>query len=286
MFIHHLIQPQIAFLIFLYAISNSPAADPDPSIPIFKNDVEHQIQVALDSLTEFDFKDLPLDECVDYLKDYHGINIQFDTNTLEDIGIDRDSPVSMKLKGMTLDSALKLMLAELDPIVTHTIQDEVLVITTTKAKGESPAVRVYNVSRLLKKNETDAERISAVVAKSFSHKLLRVVGPKRSDETPDTETWPKHVVTVFEKMLVVRAPESSQREVRELLKSLDVAKNGPTIEQRMERAGRATEARLRKQIRHLQTENQKLKKDLRRKDRKKEEPDPFSDGEGFGDPFN
>ena len=65
---------------------------------------------------------------IDYLKDLHSIEIQIDEKALADMGIGSDTPITRNLKGITLRSALRLMLKELD--LTYVIRDEVLSITT------------------------------------------------------------------------------------------------------------------------------------------------------------
>src|SRR5437762_844182 len=45
------------------------------------------VRAALDNLTAFDFKDTPLQDAIDYLKEYHGIDIRFDTQALADAGV-------------------------------------------------------------------------------------------------------------------------------------------------------------------------------------------------------
>ena len=89
---------------------------------------EVAIEKALASPTQVDFVETPLQDVIDYLKDYHRIEIQIDTKALNDVGIDPTTPITKNLKGISLRSALKLMLRELE--LTYVIQDEVLLITT------------------------------------------------------------------------------------------------------------------------------------------------------------
>ncbi|HTU26700.1 MAG TPA: hypothetical protein VMF30_14930, partial [Pirellulales bacterium] len=73
-----------------------------------------KIRKALDEETSFEFTELPLDQVVQYLKDKHGIEIQLDTKVLEEASIGVDTPVTRSLSGVTLRSALRLMLGALD----------------------------------------------------------------------------------------------------------------------------------------------------------------------------
>ena len=48
---------------------------------------EKKIKEALNSPTELDFTETPLQDVVDYLKEQHKIEIQLDTKALDDVGI-------------------------------------------------------------------------------------------------------------------------------------------------------------------------------------------------------
>ncbi len=89
---------------------------------------EKKIADALRSPTVLEFVETPLADVIDYLKDLHGIEIQVDKKALEDVGIGTDAPVTKHLKGISLRSALRLLLRDLD--LTYMIEDEVLLITT------------------------------------------------------------------------------------------------------------------------------------------------------------
>ena len=86
-----------------------------------------RIEAALASPTEVCFVEAPLTEVLDYLKNHHQIEIQIDSKALEDAGVGTDVPVTIDLKGISLRSALNLMLRKLN--LTWLIEDEVLLIT-------------------------------------------------------------------------------------------------------------------------------------------------------------
>ena len=95
---------------------------------------EITILAALDEKTDLDFTELPLTDVIDYLKQRHGIEIQLDHKALTDAGVGTDTPVTRQIKGITLRSALKLLLSEFD--LTYVVQNGVLMVTsTTKARS-------------------------------------------------------------------------------------------------------------------------------------------------------
>jgi tetratricopeptide (TPR) repeat protein len=108
---------------------------------------EKKIQDALKSPTQLEFIETPLSDVIDYLKDYHGIEIQLDNKALSDVGIGSDTPVTKNLKGITLRSAMRLMLRELN--LTYIIKDEVLLITTPEEAETQLSTKVYPVADLV-----------------------------------------------------------------------------------------------------------------------------------------
>ncbi len=106
-----------------------------------------RIEAELAGPTELCFVEAPLTEVIDSLKQRHRIEIQIDTKGLEDVGIGTDSPVTVNLKGITLRSALNLMLRRLN--LTWLIGDEVLIITTPEEAENRLDTKVYDVSDLV-----------------------------------------------------------------------------------------------------------------------------------------
>ena len=97
-----------------------------------------RIEKVLDSLTELELFETPLDEVVNLIKENHRIEVQIDKQALDDVGIATDTLITKSLKGITLRSALNLMLHELD--LTWIIIDEVLLITLARRGGRTIAI--------------------------------------------------------------------------------------------------------------------------------------------------
>jgi hypothetical protein len=108
---------------------------------------ETKILAALDDQTDLDFSEQPLSEVIDYLKQRHDIELQLDARALSDAGLSSDVPVTRNVKGITLRSALKLLLGEMD--LTYVIRNEVLLITTKTEADNMVSTRVYPVGDLV-----------------------------------------------------------------------------------------------------------------------------------------
>jgi len=111
------------------------------------NPTEEKIRSALSKPTTVEFLDLPLEDCITFLKEYHNINIWLDRTTLTDEGVALDQPITLKLAGVTLRSVLKLLLEPAQ--LTYVIEDEVMKITTSTKAGEKLQTRVYPVGDLV-----------------------------------------------------------------------------------------------------------------------------------------
>jgi hypothetical protein len=108
---------------------------------------EEKIYEALDNETDLEFNEVPLRDAVEYIKDKHGIEIQLDEKALTEAVIATDTPVTRNVKGISLRSALRLMLRPLQ--LTYMVQNEVLLITTQAEADMKLVTKVYPVADLV-----------------------------------------------------------------------------------------------------------------------------------------
>ena len=108
---------------------------------------EKVINDALKSPTECAFNEQSLGDVLSYLKDRHKIEIQPDQKALDDVGVTLESPITKNLKGVSLRSALRLILKDLG--LTYVIQDEVLLITSPDEANNKLSTKVYPVADLV-----------------------------------------------------------------------------------------------------------------------------------------
>jgi hypothetical protein len=172
---------------------------------------ERKIRKSLTDATTLEFIETPLRDVLDYLKDVHGIEIQIDERALRDAGVATDAPITLNLNGITLRSALRLVLAQLD--LTYVVRDEVLLITTDKAASEATLVRVYRIEELLEEDES---------TEAVAEALERILAAH-----PKADGFHRMILP-FGKLLVVRSNEAVQREVAEILSVLRAGKTGKT----------------------------------------------------------
>ncbi len=90
---------------------------------------EEAIVRSLDKPTTVEFLDLPLEDSLTFLKEYHNINLILDRAVLSEHGVPPDKPITLKLTGVALRSVLKHILEPLQ--LTYVVEDDSLKITVT-----------------------------------------------------------------------------------------------------------------------------------------------------------
>ena len=97
-------------------IGAKPLTREPPSLPILPAGarISPKLGTASGELTELEFVDQPLIDVIEYLKERHNIEIVLDAKALLDAGIGFDTPITRNIRGISLKSALELVLGELD----------------------------------------------------------------------------------------------------------------------------------------------------------------------------
>lgn len=138
-------------------------------------------------LPEVSLDKVPLGDVIDFLRDVTGANVFVNWKALEDARIDRNTPVTVRLRDVTFAKALDGVLKSVGGRATklgYTIDDGVISISTADDLARNTFTRVYDVRDLMRAagggdtKQADAEREAAVV------KLLT--------DTIDPASWREH----------------------------------------------------------------------------------------------
>jgi hypothetical protein len=118
---------------------------------------EERVLEALAMPVDINFRELPLVDCLDFIKTYPNLprfELHLDGATLADEGVTIDAPMTLKLKGCRLESALKLLL---DPLqLTCVFENDVLLVTSSAKAGEKLITRTYPIRDLFQgRNRAD-----------------------------------------------------------------------------------------------------------------------------------
>jgi hypothetical protein len=116
------------------------AAPKQPSQPVGKTAVEQ----ALGDTADFNFTNTPLKDIAAFVANRYKINLLLDSKALADAGVTGDSTFTEQVKGISLRSALRLILApkDLDFIESD---DNLLTITTLDVAKTRTTMRIYDV---------------------------------------------------------------------------------------------------------------------------------------------
>jgi len=144
---------------------------------------EARIRRELDAPTEWEFIETPLQVVIETVKDYHAIEIEVDVRAFAEVGIPGDCPITRKVKGVSLRTALTLVLRDLG--LTIVVLDDVLLITTPEEADAMLQTHVYSLHRL---GGFDAETVAQVIRETVHPDTWRTGGPRR--RAPDREASP------------------------------------------------------------------------------------------------
>jgi len=170
--------------------------------------------------------DTPLAEVVDFLQSEYNIPIVIDSRALEDLGVSSDDPVTVTARNIKLESALNLMLRQLD--LTYIVRDEVLQITTLEEAFVIMEVRAYPVDFL----KTDSDEVAKLITSTVEpDSWNQVWGVSRSGDGSFTaeKSWQPgrgHGVIAHEagnRRLVIRQTYAVHQQINKLLSELKQA---------------------------------------------------------------
>jgi len=105
--------------------------------------------VGLRLRADFTFDGVPLVDVLDYIASGSGINLIVNWNALEEIGIDRSAPVSLKLKQVTYLTALRFAMQGVSDQIGFDVDENIVIITTRELADSRMITRIYPIDDLL-----------------------------------------------------------------------------------------------------------------------------------------
>jgi hypothetical protein len=215
------------------AVHSAPSVVKAVTEPLSREDAlppltatERKIDEALTKPTQMEFVETPLQDVVDFLKEYHGIEIQLDKKALDQANVATDAAVTLNLKGVRLVSALNLMLGKLD--LAWTVRDDVLLITSQDNSEALAVTKLYAVGDLVVCRDAkgrpydDYDTLTNLITSSVEPMTWDGVGGANSASGATFGNA---------KILVISAPYPVQRQVAELLRNIrTIARESPKSE--------------------------------------------------------
>lgn len=131
---------------------------------------ETKIREALDKeIKDFVFVETSLRDVSTAVGNSQGIPVQVDFKALDEAGFDLETPLTKSISGVSLRSALHLILGDMD--LTYLIKDDVLLITTKDKASENSTIVSYPVVW-----SCDYQALAYLIHNTFSPQSWNIVG--------------------------------------------------------------------------------------------------------------
>ncbi|MGA2796756.1 MAG: hypothetical protein ABSE63_04185 [Thermoguttaceae bacterium] len=179
---------------------------------------QQDIENALSQKDTFDFADVSLSSFVSTLRDKYGVNVVIDYRALGEKEIGADSPLSIKLKDVTVRSALELAIRPLG--LSWTIYCEAIVISTPAAIQNMQFTKVYDITELA--TVSDGQGKTSEEPEALADLITSAVAPESWNGAGGRGTI-QLVSTGPARLLVVSQDYRLQRQIERLLTELQAA---------------------------------------------------------------
>lgn len=191
--------------------------------------MESRILGALETVTDVEFTETPLNRVAQYVSDLHQFPVLIDDDALDAAGVRSDATVTLTTHGIRLRSVLRLMLDKLH--LTYSVHDEVLMITTPAGAAKKATTKVYDVSKILDLGDT-ADDLARTLEATLAARQLPASESEPAVMTPDQVLAVLHTteaasasrrISAYGQMLLVRDTTSGHEQVDELLRALQAS---------------------------------------------------------------
>lgn len=227
------------------------AAAPCPAQGLRMTAAQKRLERALGSPTRLVCQEVPLEQVVAYLGSLHWIDFQIDRKALEEAGIAPDVPVTEHLEGISLGSALRLMLRDLG--LDYVLRGGTVVVTSQGTAAERVFAAGYPVGDLVGAGAAAGNMLLGT--KDLVTAIRECIAPQtwRGSPTGDGGGTIRAVPPGQAQFLLVRQTAPVQRRVADFLEQVRYtarSKHGrPTDAARRASMRLAAEDRIRERLR-------------------------------------
>ncbi len=138
-------------------LEEAAAEEPEESSPGDRGPRESKLNAAsaekLAKLGSVEFIKQPLEDAIAQISQVTDVQFYIDRKALEDFGVTRDTPLSIKLEGVPLDMILDLMFR--DHLLTYYLRNGVAIITTVDEANLAIDTRFYDIRDLVKPSSSN-----------------------------------------------------------------------------------------------------------------------------------
>jgi hypothetical protein len=157
--------------------SRAVSAPEYTSISAIDHSVEDRYLEYLQKLVDCDFQEATLADVADFIQRQTAVPLHFDERSLEEAGVEKDTPVSFRASQIPARIALTLVLSRLD--LTLLAKSNVILITTVEKASSVMETRVYPVADLISVQQGGDESLDFNILIDL---ITTIVSPETWDE--------------------------------------------------------------------------------------------------------
>jgi hypothetical protein len=181
---------------------NAPTVTPDDATRNL--DPDARIEAALSKKTTTDYYELPLKDAIMHLADAFQIPIVLEKKAMFEFGMSDEDPVSLALNDVRLDSALNIILGQLN--LTYLVEDGVLKVTPVQTAVDRIQTKVYDLPFPVTSNDQEKDGLIGII---------KAIDPYRCEDS--------HAARFLAGKLVLVSDYQTHRKVKDLLSQLNAA---------------------------------------------------------------
>lgn len=197
------------------------------------SDAERSTQAALDrKVPEINFDGAPFSDVIDFLRDQTSQNILVDWRAMEAAGVDRNAPVSARMRNVSAGKALRIILDHVggDTVkLSYAVDGNIVNVSTADALAKETVTRVYDIRDMIIEvpdytSEKPAPQTQPVDPAKVRAKNVEQV-TDLIKETVDPDSWRENGGSVgalreIQGQLIITQTQENQRSIAVLLDQL------------------------------------------------------------------
>lgn len=166
------------------------------------SDRDREIYEALEMETALEFPDNTLREVMEFISQHHGISFSLDHQALTDAGLDEETRINLAVSGITLNSAMSLMLDNVSgTALDYYVENGMMFVTTAEKANAKVRLRFYDLLEASDKSGIE----------NLTHAVAEYVEKLSEDSGQSVQ------VTSLSDSLAVRATLETHKQIEEFI---------------------------------------------------------------------
>jgi hypothetical protein len=139
-------------MVLLLASAAWAQTTPSGVAPVAAPGSSNTLRLLNQRIPEVTFEGVPFEQVMDWVKELTGANVVVHWQTLSDAGVERDKPLTIKVKNLRLSQVLWMIMNEAggsDVKLAYRASGSLIILSTAEELGKEMITKVYDVSDLL-----------------------------------------------------------------------------------------------------------------------------------------